>query len=127
MRTAAQRIAAYNARMVSSQTDPVRAAVAENQKTNFAGYENEFYPKQQSLRAILNAAGIPVIQYVVYEAYNGELYHAWKVAAGDSLALLAHTLLVKYSSPNRLGASASGTLALIAATVWGIDYTPSSV
>lgn len=122
MRTAAQRIAAYNARMVSSQTDPVRAAVAENQKANFAGYENEFYPKQQALRTILNAAGIPVIQYVVYEAFNGECYHAWKVASGDSLGLLIGTLVTKYGSPNRLGASANATLVEIAATVWGVGF-----
>lgn len=89
MRTAAQRIAKYNARMVSSLLDPVRTALQTQQQANYAGYAIEFVPKQEALRAILDGAGIDPARFGPYEAYSGELYHLWKTTSGASLILAA--------------------------------------
>lgn len=120
MRTAAQRIAKYNARMVSSQLDPVRAAVTAAAQANYLGYAQEFVPRQESLRAILDAKGIDTAQYVFYEAYNGELYHLWKTAAGASLITAATAVEGRWAHASRLGAGAAATLKEIALTVWNI-------
>lgn len=120
MRTAAQRIAKYNARMVSSQLDPVRAAVTAAAQANYLGYAQEFVPKQESLRAILDAKGIDSAQFVFYEAYNGELYHLWKTTSGASLIKAAGAVLGRWDHAARLGPSAEATLKEIASTVWNI-------
>jgi hypothetical protein len=124
MRTAAQRIAKYNARMVSSQLDPVRAALAATQQANYLGYAQEFVPKQEALRILLNGFDIDPAQFVWYEAYNGELYHAWKTTAGASLIQAADAIAGRWAHASRLGTGALAHLTSIAKTVWSIDLTP---
>ena len=120
MRTTAQRIAKYNARMVSSQIDPVRAAVTAAAQANYQAYATEFVPRQEALRAILDAKGIDTAQYVFYEAYNGELYHVWKTASGASAIIAATAIQGRWAHASRLGAGAAATLKEIASTVWSI-------
>lgn len=120
MRTAAQRIAKYNARMISSQLDPVRAALVAQQQANYEGYAIEFVPKQQALRAYLDAHGIDTAQYVFYEAYNGELYHVWKTASGASAVIAATAIEGRWAHASRLGAGAAAALKAIALAVYNI-------
>lgn len=120
MRTAAQRIAKYNARMVSSQLDPVRAAVTAAAQANFLAYATEFVPKQEALRVILDAAAIDPAQFVFYEAYNNELYHAWKTTSGASLITAAGSIEGRWAHASRLGVGAAALLKQIANTVWSI-------
>lgn len=98
MRTDAQRIAAYNARMLSTLVDPALAAVNTMAVANFGAYATDFYAKQGVLRGILNGLGIPTAQYFAYEAFNGELYHVSKVATGASAVATATALVTKYTA-----------------------------
>lgn len=98
MKTDAQRTAAYNCRMLSSLLDPTLSAVATMAVANYGAYATDFYPKQQQLRVILDAAGIATSQYFAYEAYNGELYHVSKTASGASAIIMATALHAKYVS-----------------------------
>ena len=116
MKTDAQRIAAFNARMLSSLIDPTLSAVATMAVANYAAHATDFYPKQQALRAILDAAGIATSQYFGYEAYNNELYHISKVASGASAILMATAMHAKYVSYFY----ATATLKAIALTVYSI-------
>lgn len=98
MRTDAQRIASYNARMLSSLVDPTISAKQTLAVANFGAYATDFYPKQQQLRALLNGWGIATPQYFAYEAFNGEMYHLSKVASGPSAVVMATALVAKYVS-----------------------------
>ena len=120
MRTAEQRIAKYNARMVSSLIDPARAATTAAAQTNYAGYATEFVPKQQQLRQILDALGVDTAQYVFYEAYNGELYHVWKTSSGASAVIAATAIEGRWAHAARLGAGAAATLKAIANDIYNI-------
>lgn len=120
MRTAAQRIAKYNARMVSSILDPARTATTAAAQANYAAYATEFVPKQQALRATLDALGVDTAQYVFYEAYSGELYHLWKTSAGASLIIAATAVQGRWAHASRLGAGAAATLKAIALDVYNI-------
>lgn len=120
MRTAAQRIAKYNARMVSSLLDPVRTAVTAVAQTNYEAYAIEFVPRQEALRTILDAAGIDPARFAPYEAYNGELYHAWKTTSGASLIIAASAIEGRWAHASRLGVGAAALLKQIANTVWSI-------
>ncbi|HUU82727.1 MAG TPA: hypothetical protein VM243_04405 [Phycisphaerae bacterium] len=120
MRTAAQRIAKYNARMVSSLLDPVRTALQTSQQANFAAYATEYVPKQLALRAILNALGIDTAQYIFYEAYCGEIYHVWKTSAGASAVIAATAIQGRWAHDSRLGAGAAATLKAIALDIFSI-------
>lgn len=82
MRTDAQRIAAYNARMQSTLVDPTLTAVNTNAQANFGAYMAEFYPKQVLCAGILDTNAIPNYQRGRYMALLGQLYHAWKVDKG---------------------------------------------
>jgi hypothetical protein len=98
MRTDAQRIAAYNARMLSSLVDPTLSAVQTMAVANFGAYATDFYAKQQQLRTILDTAGISTNAYFGYEAFHGEIYHLSKVASGPSAVTMATALVAKYTS-----------------------------
>jgi len=116
MRTDAQWIAAYNARMLSSLIDPTLAAKVTQQQANFAIYETDFYPKQVQLRTILDAQGAHNWQIGAYEAYHGELYHIAKVSSGTAAVAAATILVAKWED---LGLTA-GILKLIANDIYGI-------
>jgi hypothetical protein len=120
MRTAAQRIAKYNARMVSSQLDPVRAALVANQQANYAGYATEFVPYQQKLRVELATLGIDPAQFVFYEAWNGQVYHAWKTTSGASLIKAVAAINGRWAHASRLGTAKAATLVALALAVWNI-------
>lgn len=124
MRTAQQRIAAYNARMVSSLLDPVRAAVTADAQANFAAYAIEFVPKQASLREVLNAAGIDSSFFGPYEAFSGELYHLWRTTAGASLITAAGVVVGRWAHASRLGVGAAPLLKSIALQVYAIALAP---
>jgi len=98
MKTDAQRIAAYNARMLSSLIDPTLSAVNTMAVANFGAYATNWYPKQQTLRGILDAAGIATAQYFGYEAFAGEMYHVSKVSSGASAVITGTALVAKYVS-----------------------------
>lgn len=116
MRTAEQRIAHYNARMVSSQIDPVLSAMNVIQKANFRAYANEFVPKQEQLRALLSDADVATIFFLKYEAFNHQMYHLWLTAAGASAVKTATALVEKYES----WGSDPALLRSIAAVIWNI-------
>jgi ABC-type Zn2+ transport system substrate-binding protein/surface adhesin len=120
MRTAAQRIAKYNARMVSSLLDPVRTALQTQQQANYSAFTTEYVPKQEQLRAILDALGIDTAQYVFYEAYFGELYHVWKTSAGASAVVAATAIEGRWAHASRLGVDAAATLKAIALDCFNI-------
>jgi len=120
MRTAAQRIAKYNARMVSSLLDPVRTALQTQQQNNYAAYATEFVPYQQQLRALLDGYGIDTSQYVFYEAYVGELYHVYKTSAGASAVIAATAIEGRWAHASRLGVGAAARLKAIALALFNI-------
>jgi hypothetical protein len=120
MRTAKQRIDKYNARMVSSQLDPVRAAATAAAQANYAGYATEFVPYQEKLRVELAKAGIDTAQFVFYEAFNGELYHLWKTTSGASLIKAAGVLVGRWGHTSRLGVGALPLLKSLADAVFSI-------
>jgi len=120
MRTAAQRIEKYNARMVSSQIDPQRSATTAAAQANFAAYTTEFVPKQLALREVLNAAGMDPARFGPYEAYSGELFHLWKTTAGASLIAAAAVVKGRWIHVSRLGPGAEALLKTIALTVYSI-------
>jgi hypothetical protein len=117
MKTDAQRIAAYNARMLSSLIDPTIAARQATAVARFGAYASAFYPKQQALRTLLNGWGITTPVYFQYEAFNSEIYHVFRVAgASPSAVVMATALVAKYTS----FFLAAAKLKEIALTVWGI-------
>ena len=116
MRSSAQRIAAYDARMQSTQIDPVLAAVSAIASANFASYIGEFYPFQTSLRDWMDSDGIHGTLAFQYEAFNGECYSAWRRFKGASLDAQVTTLVDKYES---LGLARAKLIA-ISLAVWGV-------
>jgi len=120
MRTAAQRIDKYNARMVSTLLDPVRTAIQAQQQANYAAYATEFTPKQVHLRTLLDAHGIDTAQYIFYEAYSGELFHVWKTASGASAVTAAAAIEGRWAHASRLGVGAAAFLKTIALDVYNI-------
>jgi hypothetical protein len=120
MRTAEQRTAKYNARMVSSLLDPVRTAVTAEAQANFAAYATTFVPLQMKLRVELNTAGINPARFGPYEAYNGELYHLTKVCSGASLIAAAGALVGRYAHASRLGVGSAALLKSIALAIYSI-------
>jgi hypothetical protein len=116
MRSAAQRIAAYNARMQSSQIDPVLTAMSTQQQANFASYISQFYPFQVLLRDWMNADGIHGATAFQYEAFNGECYSAYRRFQGASLDDQVTVLVDKYED---LGLTRAKLIAL-ALAVWGV-------
>lgn len=101
MKTDSQRIAHYNARMVSSTIDPTIAAKQALAAANFGFYVMAFYPKQQALRALLAGMAIPTIQYGPYEAFHGKIFHLAQTTTGPSAITSASILVTAWSSyPN---------------------------
>jgi len=116
MKSAAQRIAAYESRMLSSLIDPVLTAVNAQQVANFCAYTIEFCAKQLDMRQILGQEGVVSAQYLAYEAFHGEVYHAWKAHIGPALTLEVTTLAAKYTA---LGLT-KATLQMIALNLYAI-------
>lgn len=119
MRTDSQRIAKYNARMLSSLIDPTLSAVNTMQKANYAAYTSAFYIKQQALRVIINAQAIPPWAVFGIEAFNGEMYKYSEQYAGAMLDLRALMLCNKWGDVAHLGAGLRPLLVDISLTLYG--------
>ncbi len=124
MRTDAQRIAKYEARMVATLIDPVRTAVNADQKANYAIYATEWYEIQVRLMEELGIAAVPIIQYAAYTAFAGELYHLTKHFSGATLAQAWVDLVAKWSDVAHLGTAAGAILNAIALDVFHLDVAP---
>jgi len=96
MVSAADRITHYNNRMVSTLIDPVLTAVSAAAQADFATYAADFVPFQEALRTWLNGLPAHPSEFFSWEALNGEVYHATKVAAGGALVALVTDLQTKY-------------------------------
>lgn len=110
MRTAAQRIAHYNARMVSSLIDPTLTAVNAAAAANFTAYAIDFVPKQSQAFAVMDSDGILGPIRFLYSAYFGELYGLYQRFNGTALDDMAQVMHDKYEA---LGC-ATATLVAIA-------------
>ncbi len=117
MKTADQRIAHYRARMQSTQIDPVITAIRTQAIQNFGEYANEFVPKQEQLRAVLDGEGLTANKYFAYEAFNMEIYGLWNRISGPSLREEAAILVAKYKA----WGCDEDLLKKICTTVWGIQ------
>lgn len=115
MRTAQQRIDAYNARMQSSQIDPVLTAVNAVQQARHTSHVTAFYPKQLLLRDYMNLNGYYGNGAFKLEAYNGECYAISRSFEGPAAIVQCAVLVAKYTS---LGCQAAA-LKEIALAVWG--------
>ncbi len=121
MRTDAQRIAKFNARMLSSLLDPTLAAVNAKAAENYSAYIIDFYPNQVAVRALCSAAGILPVKYGAYEAYHGELYHLSKVCTGDAFVAAVAILVAKWADTQHLGPAAATLLNQIAEDVYHVS------
>lgn len=121
MRTLAQRVAAYNNRMQSTEIDPVLTAMQAQQAENHTAHVIYFYPRQVALRELLDAEGLTPTEFFKYEAYNGELYSLVLRASGPAAIAEKEILVAKYTS---LGCDAA-LLQSIALTVWEIPAPAS--
>jgi hypothetical protein len=120
MRTAAQRIAKYNARMLSSLIDPTLSAVNAAQQANYQAYVEDFYPKQVQLRNLLSGYSMPTPMIAGFEAFHGELFHLSKVCTGTLLTAAATVLVTKWSDSAHLGAGNAAVLKAIALDIYGL-------
>jgi hypothetical protein len=120
MRTLAERIAKYDARMQSSLIDPTLSAVNAQQKANFAAYEADFYPLQVAARAVLAGYSIPTPMYLAFEAYIGEIYALTKRFSGTGLTAAAQVITTKWADAAHLGVGNGPVLIAIADTVFGL-------
>jgi len=119
MRTDAQRIAKYNARLLSSLIDPTLSAMFTQQKANFASHASAFYIKQQALRVIINAQAVPPWAVFGIEAFNGEMYKYSKQYAGAMLDLRALMLCNKWGDVAHLGVALRPLLVDISLALYG--------
>ena len=119
MRTDAQRIAKYNARLLSSLIDPTLSAMSTLQKANYAAHASAFYTKQQALRVIINAQSVPPWAVLGFEAFNGELYKYSKQYAGAMLDLRALMLCNKWGDVAHLGVALRPLLLDISLALYG--------
>jgi len=119
MRTDAQRIAKYNARVLSSLIDPTLSAMFTQQKANYAAHASAFYTKQQALRIIINAQTIPPWAVLGIEAFNGEMYKYSKQYAGAMLDSRALMLCNKWGDASHLGAALRPLLIDISLALYG--------
>lgn len=118
MKTAAQRIAHFEARMVSSLIDPVLTAINAHAVANYTAYAIDFVPFQSQLQATLDAAGVLGPIRLLYEAYFGELYGLKRRMAGPALNAMGQVMHDKYEA---LGCT-TGVL-VDAAAILGITVT----
>jgi len=123
MRTAEQRIAKYNARMVSSLIDPTLTAVNTQQQANFAAYEQDFYPKQVQLRAILSAYSMPQPMIAGFEAFHGEIYHLYRSVSGTLLTAGCQVITTKWADSAHLGVGNKPILIEICLDIYGVTVT----
>jgi len=96
MRSAAQRIAAYDARMQSSQIDPTLTAQNALQMANYAGYVATWYPLQMTLRGWLDAEGFSGNVAFMYESLAAECFSVYRRFSGPAAVAEGVILKAKY-------------------------------
>lgn len=96
MRTASQRITAYNLRFVSSQIDPTIAAKNQLQKDNFETYANDFVALQSLVHQYLDGQGVMPAEFFNYGAFAGEVYHTANHFSGATAVGNVTDLILKY-------------------------------
>lgn len=96
MKSAKARRTAYTSRMESSLIDPTLTAMNPRQKAKFAAYVATFYPKQATLRGILDAAGIGGQAAFPYEAFNAEAFSITRRFTGPAAVADALILSGRY-------------------------------
>lgn len=97
MRSAAQRIAAYEARMVSSLVDPKIAAVNVAAKANFAAYVTPFVAFQTLVHQYLDGDGANPLEYFNYNAFAGEIWHIDLHFSGAAAIAGGGDMVIKYT------------------------------
>jgi len=97
MRSAADRITHYNNRMTSSQIDPVLSAVSTAQKANFAAYAIDWVAKAQTVHNYLDNQGVNPLEYFMFDAFAGEIYHIEQHFQGAAAVAGASDIVVKYT------------------------------
>lgn len=115
-RTAAQRIAQYNARMAVPQIVAARVAINTLMQTNFAAYANHFVPLQEACSAQLAIEGVPVSHYFGYHGFNNEMLRIWRNQQGASRDLEVCILINKYTALGLL----TSVLQNIVLNVWAV-------
>jgi hypothetical protein len=120
MKPASTRIAHYNNRMLSTSLDPTISAVATSVAANYKTFADDYVIKQGGLHAILDPAGVPLVAFAAYNAFNGRMYHFSKITAGPALIAIASGLVSQYSSAARLGTGAATTLKKICLDLYQI-------
>lgn len=96
MRSAAERIAAYEARMQSTQIDPVLTSVSAQAQANFATYATEWVAKQTSVHQYLDAQSVWPAEYFNYSAFAMEVFHVSKHFSGTAAINAAQDLDIKF-------------------------------
>lgn len=114
MRSEAQRVAAYDAKMQSSTIDPSLTAMNALQMANHAAHVAIFYPKQMILRDLMNGWGISGPVAFQYEAFNAECYAISRRFAGPAAVFQCGTLVVSYTARGLNGVN----LREVALDVW---------
>jgi hypothetical protein len=97
MKSAADRIAHYINRMTSSQLDPVLAAVHTTQKANFAAYAIDWVAKSQAVHNYLDNQGTNPLEYFMFDAFAGEIYHIEQHFQGAAAVAGATDIVNKYT------------------------------
>jgi hypothetical protein len=96
MKSLAEKIANYEARMQSSLIDPAYAARNADAQTNYGAYATEYTAIQQSLHQYLDTAGVRLESYFQYNAFMSECYHISKRAAGLTATANMSAVAAKY-------------------------------
>jgi len=123
MRTAAQRIAKYSARMLNTLLDPTLAAVNAQAIVNYNSYVEEFYPLQVHMRQILETYSMPTPMIAGFEAFFGEAYHLKRNLSGALLEAALTVLVAKWGDTAHLGTSNAAVLKAIILGVFQITIT----
>jgi len=117
---ASTRITHYENRMLSTSLDPAIAAVNAKAIANYKAFADDFDIKQGGLHAILDPAGVPLVTFAAYNAFNARMYHFSKVTSGVALTAIAVGLVAEWTLANRLGAGAATTLKKICLDLYSI-------
>jgi hypothetical protein len=98
MKTDQQRIARYRARMSSTLVGPAMGSQLATMATNYEGYLDVFYQKQQACAQILNEDDIDLSLRFGYQAFNNQVFHATETLSDEALQSEACILYAKYVS-----------------------------
>lgn len=90
MRSDADRIQKYDAKVSPTTVGLKIAARMTGMKTGFAGWCDFFVSKESQIQGILNGADVPTLFYPYYLSFGREIgKRTWAGISGDSLLALA--------------------------------------